>query len=68
MRREAYLPLSIVRDTLEYAEARTLFAEKLALKKYLKNLNADLKLLQRLSPEAVQLAKIDTGTEKDTEE
>ena len=68
MRRETNLPLSIVRDTLEYAEARTLLAEKLSLKKHLRNLNMELKLLQRLSSEAVELAKIDTGMEKDTPE
>lgn len=65
MHRDTHFPHSTVRDTLEYAEARTVLAQKAALKRYLRNLNIELKLLRRLSSEAVYLAKMDVGEEQE---
>jgi hypothetical protein len=59
MRRDKDFPHSMIRDTLEYAEARKLLAEKARVKQRLTNLNTELRLLQCLSPEAVALAKMD---------
>jgi hypothetical protein len=59
MRRDKDFPHSMIRDTLEYAEARKLLAEKARVKQRLTNLNTELRLLQCLSPEAVALAKRD---------
>jgi hypothetical protein len=66
MHRDTHFPLSMVRDTLEYAEARTLLAQKASLKRYLRSLNIELKLLRRLSPEAVDLAEMDVGEQQET--
>ena len=65
MHRDTPFPLSMVRDTLEYAEARTLLAQKASLKRYLRNLNIELKLLRRLSPDAVDLAEMDVDEKQD---
>lgn len=50
----------IIRNTLEYHEARALVAQRDALRTELKRINAELKQVQRLSPEAVELAKTDS--------
>jgi hypothetical protein len=64
MHRDMPISLGTPRDTLEYAEARTVLAQKAVLKRHLRNLNVELKLLRHLSPEAVHLAKADAGEEQ----
>ena len=59
MHRDKNLPHSIIRDTLEYAEARTLLAERAVVKQRLSQLNAELRHLRCLLPEAVELARMD---------
>lgn len=49
----------IIRNTLEYKEARDLFARKLELNEYLEQIDYELKQLYRLSPAAFKIAKID---------
>lgn len=65
MHRDTQFPVSMVRDTLEYVEARTLLAQKASMKRHLRNLNIELKLLRRLSPEAVDLAETDVSEKQD---
>lgn len=65
MHRDKDFPRSMIRDTLEYAEARTLLAERAVVKQRLSNLNAELRLLRRLSPEAVELAQMDVEKQYD---
>jgi hypothetical protein len=50
----------IVRNTLEYQEARTILVEQAKARAELKRINAELKQVRRLSPAAVALAKIDS--------
>jgi hypothetical protein len=50
----------IVRNTLEYHEALTILAEKAKLRAEVARINAELRQLRRLSPEAVELAKTDS--------
>jgi hypothetical protein len=67
MRRDKDFPHSMIRDTLEYAEARKLLAEKARVNQRLTNLNTELRLLRRLLPEAVALAKMDVGEQQGNE-
>jgi hypothetical protein len=52
--------LDIVRNTLEYYEARAILAEKAKLRAEMARINAELKHIRRLSPDAVGLAKSDS--------
>lgn len=65
MRRDTHFPISIVRDTLEYAEARVLLTQHAEIKHHLQELNFVLRVLRRLSPEAVLLAARDLAGQND---
>ena len=65
MRRDTHFPLSIVRDTLEYAEARMVLTQHAEMKQHLLELNFVLRVLRRLSPEAVLLAARDLAEQND---
>jgi hypothetical protein len=65
MRRDTHFPVSMVRDTLEYAEARMLFTQQAELKKFHQDLKIVLRTLRHLSPKAVLLAAQDLGEQDD---
>jgi hypothetical protein len=68
MRRDAYFPLCTVRNTLEYAEARMLLVQHAEIKQHLHELNFVLRVLRRLSPEAVLLAARDMAEQNDDDD
>lgn len=65
MRRDTQFPIGIIRNTLEYTEARVLLAQHAEIKQHLQELKFVLRVLRRLSPEAVLLAARDLAEQND---
>ena len=59
MRYKKYEMKEHIRETLEYAEARRLLLQRAAIRAEIKRINAELRKLQYLSPDAVRVAKTD---------